>query len=632
MFFRRLLLTAGLLCASSQYSFAQESFPPATTLKTIPVSPAGQLQLPPPLAINPPGNNSQDYAGAVQLPFSNLPSITLSPEDNLGIAQSTAHAKKLQGRILWVDATANLDRCNTDQKIKNLVAQAKTAGFNEIVVDVKPIIGYTTYPSKFTSKLATWRDAKLPQDFDPLDSFIKAGHEAGLQVCANLAVFSEGHKYFNAGLGYNHPSMQTIMYKAQRTFIAPIANSPVFNVDERTNTLVSGPGAVTLITDNSVIRKPISGGLVFATDFMGRIVAQIDGSLLPSVTVAAPAQGAIFAAQGKSAEDLKAMTHVGDILRFQSDPKYIPIGSDIDQKITLFVNPNDPDVQQHELDIVQEIVQNYPVDGIIFDDRLRFAAINADFSALSQKQFEAYLGHSIKWPDDVFAYNPYPNQDIIKGPYFEAWQVWRALTIRNWLAKARATVKYYRPDATVSVYAGSWYDDYGDLGENWAADDYNGDFDFNTDAWKKTGFAGQLDWMTTGCYYAPASIAEGKTYNTPGATVEAAGQLSKAAVNDQTWVYAGIYALMFDHDKDGFAKALQAAAASTQGIMIFDVSQLYSGGLWPVITDAFNTPATAPHQVQGLLDTVRQEHNAKRNPQVDGGGAPPPTGSHGTGL
>jgi hypothetical protein len=261
---------------------------------------------------------------------------------------------------------------------------------------------------------------------------------------------------------------------------------------------------------------------------------------------------------------------------------------------------------------------------------MRYAALNADFSDLTKAQFETYVGHKIKWPDDVFQINPYPNQDIIKGPYYNAWLVFRALTIRNWLAQARAIVKAIRPQATVSVYVGSWYGEYAANGSNWAADDFDGPFPFLTSAYRRTGFAGLLDWMTTGCYYTAATMSAGG--DSPGATVEGAGDLSNRAANNATWVYAGLYANQFPNDPDDLKRCIQAAVASTQGIMVFDLSQIIQYNLWPVFQQAFATPAQPPSAIPGLTALMRDQHQLQKLTGI----SPPPLGQYigtaGTGL
>lgn len=608
-------------------ALAQGSAPPVST----PAPPAPAIDMPQPLTIPPPAPTQTP--ATVPMPFPTLPPVPLDATgDSIGIAQETAHARGLQARILWLDGTANISSINTADKIHALVQQAKASGFNMIVFDVKPIIGYTLYPSRYAPKLTDWKGATLPPDFDPLAVFVQEAHAAGLQLIANMSTFGEGHKYFDKGPAYNNPEWQTILYEATRTVRAPLPQSPTVAIAPAVNALPQDNAQLALYTDPSQLRKDMPGATVDVVNFDARVIAQVDGAFLSDVKVSAPPQGALLAGAGAAGDFLRSQTHVGDILTYQSNPQYVPITQAPEQKITVFVNPNDPTVQQHELDIVREIVTNYAVDGIIFDDRMRFAAVNADFSPLSQAAFEQYLGHKINWPNDVFQINPYPNQPIIKGPFYQDWLVWRALTIRNWLAEARATVKAIRPQATVSVYVGSWYGQYDLLGSNWAADDFDAPFDFLTPAYQKTGYAGLLDWLTTGCYYSDATIAEGSADGDPGATVEAAGQLSNRAVNDHAWVYAGLYMATIGNDPETLARCLQAAAASTQGIMVFDLSQVNQYNLWPVFAQAFAVPAVPPQEVPGLLDMVRRQHERQKKAGI---GEPPVTiysGVENTGL
>ena len=92
----------------------------------------------------------------------------------------------------------------------------------------------------------------------------------------------------------------------------------------------------------------------------------------------------------------------------------------------------------------------------------------------------------------------------------------------------------------------------------------------------------------------------------PGATIEAAGQLSNRCANNATWVYAGILLSNFEGNPEALARALQAAAASTQGVMVFDLSHKIEQ-FWPIFQQAFNKPAIPPHAVPGLLDQVHAE-------------------------
>ena len=78
-----------------------------------------------------------------QNPIPMLPGVMLDRRlHGTGVANPMARSKGLQGRILWIDATANIERYNTELKIVDLVAKIGDTGFNTIVLDVKPISGH----------------------------------------------------------------------------------------------------------------------------------------------------------------------------------------------------------------------------------------------------------------------------------------------------------------------------------------------------------------------------------------------------------------------------------------------------------------------------------------------------------
>jgi uncharacterized lipoprotein YddW (UPF0748 family) len=569
--------------------------------------------MPEPLIVPPPPPPASTTGTSPNLTalFPQAPPIPLDiASDEIGDAQTIARQHGVQARMLWVDGGANIDSINTPEKVQALVKQAYDAGFNMIVLDVKPIVGYTLYPSKFATKLSEWKGSTLPADVDPLALMVADAHAVGLKVIANMSTFGEGHKIAGLGPAFTTDSgWQTVLYEATRTVQPPIMGAGPLVIADTPNQLPADPSQVALYTDTSFLHHNLSqDGVAIVTNFIGRVVACVDAQSLAAIHVSAPADGAVLVGVGSAGNELRNEFRIGDVVTFNSLPRYVPIADAPEQKVTLFVNPNNPDVQQHELDIVQEICTNYDVDGVSFDDRMRFAAINADFSDLSKRQFEDYVGHKITWPDDVFRINPYPNQEIIRGPEYQAWLVWRALTIRNWLAKARKIVKTLRPNATVGCYVGSWYGEYDQYGSNWASTEFDGPFDFLTPAYRQTGFAGLLDWIATGCYYTTATVADGNAIGEPGATVESAGQLTNRAVDDQAWCYAGLYVQPFGSDVDSFERCLRAAAATTQGVMLFDLSQINQNNLWPIIAQAFSHRTESPSSVPGLIDQVHTQH------------------------
>jgi len=546
------------------------------------------------------------------VPYPDLPSSPLDEEHNsIGVAQVVARTRGAQGRVLWIDGLANIDKLNTAEKIQALVTQVKSVGFNTVVLDVKPIPGLTLYPSAYAPRMTEWRNAQLPADFDPLAEMLKDGHAAGLSVITSLNVFSEGHRLAIKGPGFMHPEWQSTLLEPEPVLIG--AKGMVMRLQNKSVTTLPDD-AVTVAMNLSDL--PVTPATVVAVvDGVRKVVAVALGAEVQNKTLPVPKDGCVLAAEGEAGEFLRDTATLGTTLMIDASPAFVPSALSSVSGVPLWTNPNNPQVQQRMLNILTELVTKYPVDGVIFDDRMRYAGINADFSEETHKAFEAYVGQQLRWPYDVLRPDvsfPSLSRRLLPGPFYEQWLLWRSLTIRNWLARAVDTVKGIRPTATVSVYVGSWYGDYFNFGSNWAADDFQAGFRLLTDAYRKTGYAGLLDWVTTGCYYPHATVADAAASGvSPGATIEAAGQLSNRCVNSDAWVYAGISLDQFYGNPDGLARALQAAAASTQGVMVFDLSHKIDQ-FWPVFQKAFSNHVPAPHAVPGLLDFVHAETARRR--------------------
>ena len=97
------------------------------------------------------------------------------------------------------------------------MAKIKATGFNTIVFEVKPIVGYTLYPSRYAPKLTEWvrpwGTQTLPIEFDPLKEFVTQTKLQGIGLLVNMNVFAEGHRDFKLGPGYDNPAWQTILYE-----------------------------------------------------------------------------------------------------------------------------------------------------------------------------------------------------------------------------------------------------------------------------------------------------------------------------------------------------------------------------------------------------------------------------------
>ncbi len=555
-------------------------------------------------------------------PFPALPTIKIDERQaKVGVAQEFAYRDKLQGRVLWIDGTANLERCSSDEKIAALMEKVASVGFNTVVYDVKPIVGRTLYPSKLTEKLTEWKGQKMPLEYDPLTAMVREAKKNGLSILVSMNAFSEGHSYSKRdadnpttqfgkpGWGYEHPELQTWVYRTRMTVTSPGDLSRPFphsgEVLLGMSKDLSNGGTVGVTTLASLPNAP----WYVAIDERAQVVSSGNER---------PKSGVLFLASAEYADDLRGAFTVGTTVKIEWEHNFVPLAESQDQ-IPLMMNPHHPEVQARTFAFVDEVFANYDIDGLLFDDRLRFAGLDADFSPYTRDLFEKYVNRPVNWPDDVYkvTYNQRLQTGIDPGPLFDAWLTFRAQTLNDWVKKVRTHIPKGKQ---FGIYAGSWYGDYAQYGNNYGSDQVQAGFPFLTSHYRKTGFARELDLLITGCYYPTPTIVDAMKVSGPiGRTVEAAGVISNRVARDQCWTYAGIMLSDFKGDTELLGKAMQAAAATTQGLMVFDLSHdidLY----WEVFEKAFlPEQKKAPHTKPGLIDLVRKtrlvwESNGWREP------------------
>lgn len=116
----------------------------------------------------------------------------------------------------------------------------------------------------------------------------------------------------------------------------------------------------------------------------------------------------------------------------------------------VWLNPFKPEVQQFILDLVDEIVSKYNVDGIQFDDNLGL--------------------------DTQFGYDPYTialykqengGKEPPKDPKDPVWMKWRADKITNFMARIHQRVKARKPNAIVALSPNSQKFSYENYLQDW---------------------------------------------------------------------------------------------------------------------------------------------------------------------
>lgn len=248
---------------------------------------------------------------------------------------------------------------------------------------------------------------------------------------------------------------------------------------------------------------------------------------------------------------------------------------------TVFVNPIHPEVVAYELAIIQEVAEQYSVDGIVLD-RCRYPNIFGDFSDRSRQQFEQYIGHPIvNWPQDIFTLKS-GTKEIEFGSLFGKWTEWRALNIKKFVIQAKQVVNKVNPDLLFCIYVGSWYPLYYNEGVNWASETYRTDLPWASDTYHVSAYADELDFLMTGCYYPEVRIEEAERNGRPASwySVEGAIDVSLQAVNGQIPVVASLYLKDYDGDVEQFKKAVRMCKEKTYGVMLFDAVYLEDYNWW----------------------------------------------------
>lgn len=583
--------------------------------------------------------------------FGLLASTAVCLADPPDVARDLSAGVGAQGRLMWIDGTANIvrtrmegdkkvvvDYTTTQAGVQEIVRHCKAAHINTIVVDVKPLAGLVLYNSKLAPHMREWQGHPLP-DFDILAAFVEEGHKAGLQVDASINVLSEGHKYYSVGPAYQHPDWQSMVYTVDRGMIAlnesrlsirapgepDDPSKPVLLADD--STVLGGGGTNGMVglesQDNSGgvdSGVPLGKQLNIVLDEANRVTGMVDSALLGDDPLTAPENGHLVSVSRPDDREWAAKNlRIGSAVRFDLRTGRTPIAQAPSEKVACFVNPLHPEARRYELEMAREIVSNYAIDGLVLD-RCRFSNLNNDFSDRTHDAFAQWLQRQPRvsnrrggfpnvinrWPQDVFAFPEKPGGAIKKGPLYKPWMEFRAQTIRDFVAELARTVRAVKPNIILGTYVGSWYPGYYEVGVNWGSPRNGIRYSWFTPNYPRTGYAQFFDWISTGCYYPNATEDEARMQGqNPQATVEFAATLSNKAVASSAFVYAGIYIQDYLRKPEAFLRALEACTQRSQGFMIFDLSFMDSEDLWPYLEKAYPNTAVAPHDLSGLLPSAR---------------------------
>lgn len=517
------------------------------------------------------------------------------------LAGDLARQQRAQGRVMWFDAEANMWELSTRAGVADMVAKCKSANINTIIVDVKPLAGVVLYNSKIAPKLTTFQGKPYPHDYDLLQTVVDEGHKAGIPVYAAVNVFSEGSREIPGGPAHSHPNWQCVQYEVQYS-LSTVGGTAIqlgkpdaaFRKDQVCLYGVSSEPAGKLPENTYYVRVAPDGSAIQSSTAGG------------NARISAPDGGYLLLGSGKAAKWLQDIAESNKCFNLTSRTVMLRTGELGDMHHAIFVNPLNPEVRSYALSIVKEICSNYAVDGIVLD-RMRYANLYTDFSDSTKQAFEKSIGAKIaRWPEDVITRSICEHEGFSRGPLFKDWLKFRAQTMHDFITEARQTVKAAKPSAQLGIYVGSWYPLYYDVGVNWGSPSNSADYEWWPEGYETTGYADQVDFMCTGCYYEDPSRKDAVASGHPEwMSVEAAAQESTNAVKNDTFVYASLYLLQYDKQPDKFLKAIEQCTTSSQGCMLFDLVYARDYNWWDVLKTAFPEPTKAPHNVEGLLNTLR---------------------------
>ena len=258
---------------------------------------------------------------------------------------------------------------------------------------------------------------------------------------------------------------------------------------------------------------------------------------------------------------------------------------------TKFLNPANDEVVEYLLGILEDLAA-YDVKGIILD-RCHYDdfELQSDFSEVSRKKFEEYIGKEVKnWPGEVFA----PGADQLSSPVTQMqvkWMEFRAKNIHDFMEKASNRVHLVNPDVDFGAYVGAWYSSYYYSGVNWASPNYNAKsaYTWATPAYSSYGYADHCDIMIIGAYASTKSI-----YGSSEWTMEG---FCKRAKN----IFAGDVPYIGGPDignSTGFENGGQGSLMpkivdacinnSTEGMFFFDLCHIKMYDYWNDIKKAFD--------------------------------------------
>lgn len=122
-------------------------------------------------------------------------------------------SKEHNQNYMWFDCEANYATLSCPDSISTFLDRVHRLGFDNVVVDVKAIMGEVLYDSEIAPYMDNWKGTTRARDYDMMRYFLDYGHKRGMRVFASLNIFAGGHNFFDRGIIYqDHADWQSINY------------------------------------------------------------------------------------------------------------------------------------------------------------------------------------------------------------------------------------------------------------------------------------------------------------------------------------------------------------------------------------------------------------------------------------
>ena len=243
-----------------------------------------------------------------------------------------------------------------------------------------------------------------------------------------------------------------------------------------------------------------------------------------------------------------------------------------------FLNPVYPEVRELVMNVCEEIVRKYDVDGLVLD-YCRYQNANSDFSEASKKAFEEYAGvKCTNFPYDIYYY---PEGETDKGEYkpsthYNKWMEWRSSVIQGYVKEIRDRIKAIKPDISLQYWAAAWWPLPG-TGQNWASQKHtNYPYWWSTSDYYKTGFADYLDVFQNGAYYNKV------TPMWENGTVANALYQGDAIIKDACKQYSSFSVANSSFDTK---EATKYSYLNADGVMVFELCYMVKYNLWDKVRE-----------------------------------------------